>query len=59
MSTCTHYENSRQVLQPADGDRNTTQLLLTKGDNNDDHDVVLYNGLEWIERQHIIGKVRG
>ncbi|EAL18381.1 hypothetical protein CNBJ3040 [Cryptococcus deneoformans B-3501A] len=38
---------------------NTTQLLLTKGDNNPGDDVVLYNGLQWIERRHIIGKVRG
>lgn len=39
--------------------RNTTQLLLTKGDNNNADDVMLYNGMEWIERKHIIGKVRG
>nr|KIR89050.1 signal peptidase I [Cryptococcus tetragattii IND107] len=38
---------------------NTTQLLLTKGDNNPGDDIVLYNGLQWIERRHIIGKVRG
>ncbi|KAF8331010.1 hypothetical protein F5887DRAFT_1110179 [Amanita rubescens] len=35
------------------------QLLLTKGDNNQVDDVPLYQGLEWLERQHIIGKVRG
>ena len=39
--------------------RNTTQLLLTKGDNNDDNDVMLYKGRKWIEREHIIGKVQG
>jgi len=39
--------------------RNTTQLLLTKGDNNDDNDVMLYKGRKWIEREHIIGKVKG
>ncbi|WVF69976.1 signal peptidase I [Kwoniella sp. CBS 6097] len=38
---------------------NTTQLLLTKGDNNQGDDISLYNGMEWIERRHIIGKVRG
>ncbi|WWC86948.1 signal peptidase I [Kwoniella dendrophila CBS 6074] len=38
---------------------NTTQLLLTKGDNNPGDDITLYNGIEWIERKHIIGKVRG
>ncbi|KAM6499288.1 hypothetical protein JOM56_004796 [Amanita muscaria] len=35
------------------------QLLLTKGDNNLVDDIELYQGLEWLERQHIIGKVRG
>ncbi|WVR04600.1 signal peptidase I [Kwoniella sp. DSM 27419] len=38
---------------------NTTQLLLTKGDNNPGDDIPLYNGIEWIERKHVIGKVRG
>ncbi|CAE6363697.1 unnamed protein product, partial [Rhizoctonia solani] len=37
----------------------TEQLLLTKGDNNSEDDIVLYKGLRWIERKHIIGKVRG
>jgi len=35
------------------------QLLLTKGDNNDSDDVPLYKGLDWLERKHIVGKVRG
>ncbi|KAI0922857.1 Signal peptidase complex catalytic subunit [Taiwanofungus camphoratus] len=35
------------------------QLLLTKGDNNPIDDLELYQGLEWLERRHIIGKVRG
>jgi signal peptidase len=35
------------------------QLLLTKGDNNDVDDIALYAGLEWLERRHVIGKVRG
>ncbi|EMD37033.1 hypothetical protein CERSUDRAFT_51338 [Gelatoporia subvermispora B] len=35
------------------------QLLLTKGDNNHIDDIELYQGLEWLERKHIIGKVRG
>jgi len=35
------------------------QRLLTKGDNNPVDDVELYKGLEWLERKHIIGKVRG
>jgi signal peptidase I len=35
------------------------QLLLTKGDNNYVDDIDLYQGLEWLERKHIVGKVRG
>ncbi|KAG8911309.1 Signal peptidase complex catalytic subunit [Tulasnella sp. 418] len=35
------------------------QRLLTKGDNNAEDDIGLYNGLEWVERKHVIGKVRG
>ncbi len=35
------------------------QLLLTKGDNNPVDDIDLYQGLEWLERRHIVGKVRG
>ncbi|GBE83536.1 hypothetical protein BKA93DRAFT_728607 [Sparassis latifolia] len=35
------------------------QLLLTKGDNNNVDDLELYQGLEWLERDHIVGKVRG
>ncbi|KAG8769601.1 Signal peptidase complex catalytic subunit [Ceratobasidium sp. 428] len=39
----------------------TEQWLLTKGDNNfeDDRTGALYGDLEWIERKHVIGKVRG
>jgi hypothetical protein len=36
-----------------------SQLLLTKGDNNHIDDLELYNGLEWLERKHVVGKVRG
>lgn len=35
------------------------QLMLTKGDNNPVDDIGLYKGLEYVQRQHIIGKVRG
>jgi len=35
------------------------QLMLTKGDNNEVDDLVHYGGLEWLERRHIVGKVRG
>ncbi|KAJ7044235.1 signal peptidase I [Mycena alexandri] len=34
------------------------QQLLTKGDNNDVDDVGLYKGLERLEKEHIVGKVR-
>ena len=35
------------------------QFLLTKGDNNYVDDIDLYQGLDWLERKHIVGKVRG
>ncbi|KAH7883072.1 hypothetical protein F5I97DRAFT_174320 [Phlebopus sp. FC_14] len=35
------------------------QLLLTKGDNNRVDDIELYQGLNFLERRHIVGKVRG
>ncbi|KAJ3716573.1 hypothetical protein EV361DRAFT_924585 [Lentinula raphanica] len=35
------------------------QLILTKGDNNHIDDIDLYQGLDWLERKHIVGKVRG
>ncbi|KAI0767376.1 hypothetical protein C8Q74DRAFT_1203573 [Fomes fomentarius] len=35
------------------------QLLLTKGDANPVDDTDLYQGLEWLERKHVVGKVRG
>jgi signal peptidase len=47
--------NSNVVLSPL----GVNQLLLTKGDNNPVDDLDLYNGLEWLERKHIVGKVRG
>ncbi|KAG8744526.1 Signal peptidase complex catalytic subunit [Ceratobasidium sp. 414] len=37
----------------------TEQLLLTKGDNNHMDDIELYMGLRWLERKHVVGKVRG
>ncbi|TFK39607.1 hypothetical protein BDQ12DRAFT_722446 [Crucibulum laeve] len=37
----------------------STQRLLTKGDNNPVDDIELYEGLEWLERKHVVGKVRG
>lgn len=34
------------------------QLLMTKGDNNVGDDVELY-GLDWLDRNLVVGKVRG
>eukprot|EP01124_Arcella_intermedia_P020669 TRINITY_DN28161_c0_g1_i1.p1 TRINITY_DN28161_c0_g1~~TRINITY_DN28161_c0_g1_i1.p1 ORF type:complete len:177 (-),score=26.52 TRINITY_DN28161_c0_g1_i1:26-556(-) len=33
--------------------------LLTKGDNNQVHDRGLYNGLTWLNREHIMGRAMG
>ncbi|KAJ9117785.1 Signal peptidase complex catalytic subunit [Naganishia adeliensis] len=39
---------------------NASQLLLTKGDNNHADDIALYaKGMQWVEREHVVGKVRG
>ncbi|KAG6811798.1 Signal peptidase complex catalytic subunit [Tricholoma furcatifolium] len=35
------------------------QLMLTKGDNNAVDDLELYRGIDWLEKKHIIGKVKG
>ncbi|KAF5371347.1 hypothetical protein D9758_004186 [Tetrapyrgos nigripes] len=35
------------------------QMMLTKGDNNPVDDLALYDGLDWLERKHIVGKVGG
>jgi signal peptidase len=48
-------KSSGPVSQPAP----PKQLMLTKGDNNEVDDIMLYGGLEWLERKHIIGKVQG
>ncbi|GAA5900549.1 hypothetical protein JCM5296_005279 [Sporobolomyces johnsonii] len=37
----------------------TEQWLLTKGDNNHADDVGLYNGMRYLRRSHIVGKVQG
>ncbi|KAF8621714.1 hypothetical protein AX15_007574 [Amanita polypyramis BW_CC] len=55
-------ETSKKSRKRTEGTTTTTgskQLILTKGDNNQIDDVSLYQGLEWLERQHIVGKVRG
>lgn len=36
------------------------EYILTKGDNNDRDDRALYNrGQMWINREHVVGKVKG
>ncbi|KIY49752.1 signal peptidase complex catalytic subunit SEC11 [Fistulina hepatica ATCC 64428] len=43
----------------ANSDEPDDQLILTKGDNNPVDDIDLYRGMDWLEKQHIVGKVRG
>ncbi|EJT52781.1 hypothetical protein A1Q1_01821 [Trichosporon asahii var. asahii CBS 2479] len=38
---------------------NTTQLLLTKCDNNPTDDFFLYKGPQWLDSRQIVGKVVG
>ncbi|KZT28249.1 signal peptidase complex catalytic subunit SEC11 [Neolentinus lepideus HHB14362 ss-1] len=47
------------VLRAVENEPEVEQLLLTKGDNNPVDDIDLYNGLDWLERRHVVGKVRG
>ncbi|TEB25509.1 signal peptidase complex catalytic subunit SEC11 [Coprinellus micaceus] len=51
----------RSKSQPTSGknSEHDNQLLLTKGDNNPIDDIELYRGLEWLEKKHIVGKVKG
>lgn len=47
------------VRQPNNPSHERLQLMLTKGDNNLVDDIELYNGLEWINHEHVVGRVRG
>ncbi|TFK28650.1 signal peptidase complex catalytic subunit SEC11 [Coprinopsis marcescibilis] len=49
----------RLTTQSKTSNQTDPQLLLTKGDNNQIDDIGLYQGIEWLERSHIVGKVRG
>ncbi|KAH8914895.1 hypothetical protein BT69DRAFT_1231194, partial [Atractiella rhizophila] len=40
-------------------DRKTKQMILTKGDNNQDSDEVFYAGKRYLEAEKVIGKVYG
>jgi len=53
------YSKSRTRSKPQADATQDNQLLLTKGDNNYVDDIELYQGLEWLEKKHIVGKVRG
>ncbi|GHJ83895.1 hypothetical protein NliqN6_0297 [Naganishia liquefaciens] len=49
-----------RVIETHTHTSNSTQLLLTKGDNNHADDIGLYaKGMQWVEREHVVGKVRG
>ncbi|KAJ7820108.1 signal peptidase I [Mycena olivaceomarginata] len=48
-----------RVVETHNGPGASSHLFLTKGDNNDIGDVSLYQGLERLERKHVIGRVRG
>lgn len=45
------------------GTTTSTQLMLTKGDNNPTDDLGLYRsylkGMTWLKRDMVVGKVRG
>ncbi|PWN29798.1 signal peptidase I [Jaminaea rosea] len=48
-----------RILETHDDYEGNDQLILTKGDNNDSDDVVLYGGPSWLRRSQIVGKVQG
>ncbi|SHO76371.1 Similar to S.cerevisiae protein SEC11 (18kDa catalytic subunit of the Signal Peptidase Complex (SPC)) [Malassezia sympodialis ATCC 42132] len=47
-----------RVIEARDNGRRG-QLLLTKGDNNEDDDIMLYQGPRWIRDDQIVGRVQG
>lgn len=53
------YSKSSTKSKPPVDPTLDNQLLLTKGDNNYVDDIELYQGLQWLEKKHIVGKVRG
>jgi len=54
-----HIPIVHRVLELHQSPGTSDQLLMTKGDNNPTDDISLYQGLRWLERKHIVGKVRG
>lgn len=55
----THDVPSKAKPSGLEAGQPLNQLLLTKGDNNHVDDIELYQGLDWLERKHIVGTVRG
>nr|GAT61305.1 predicted protein [Mycena chlorophos] len=47
-----------RVLETRDPKSNSRRYL-TKGDNNEVDDLSLYNGMQWLEAEHLVGKVYG
>ncbi|ORY83562.1 hypothetical protein BCR35DRAFT_290575 [Leucosporidium creatinivorum] len=48
-----------RVIETHDEKDSNEQWILTKGDNNHADDVGLYNGMRYLRRSHIVGKVQG
>lgn len=55
----TNYNLTRPRLAKLKLPPGEHQLMLTIGDNNHVDDIDLYQGLEWLNQRHIVGKVRG
>jgi hypothetical protein len=54
-SSCTLYSRTNNRLKAIE----PTQLMLTKGDNNNIDDLELYEGLDWLDTTHVLGVVKG
>ncbi|KAK7470127.1 Signal peptidase complex catalytic subunit [Stygiomarasmius scandens] len=52
-------EDAEPGLSHSSNSAISQQQMLTKGDNNPVDDLDLYEGLEWLEKKHIVGKVSG
>ncbi|KAK4051715.1 hypothetical protein OIO90_004665 [Microbotryomycetes sp. JL221] len=48
-----------RVIETHDESESNEQWILTKGDNNMADDVGLYNGMRYLKRSNIVGKVSG
>ncbi|CAH7666182.1 hypothetical protein BY996DRAFT_6925813 [Phakopsora pachyrhizi] len=52
-------ENHDEPAKDESSNSLPTRWMLTKGDNNFENDVALYNGLKYLQRSNLIGKVNG